>query len=81
MHLIDRSMDEDDAEILESVLTDMYVDAESVPPVVLIAEEESATALTREYLVELRGHPVEIAAPSAASDAARSNWRATTPCR
>ena len=63
VHLIDRSMDEDDAEILESVLTDMYVDAESVPPVVLIPEEESATALTREYLVELRGHPVEIAAP------------------
>jgi excinuclease ABC subunit C len=41
----------------------MYVDADSVPPVVLIAEDESATALTREYLVELRGRPVEIAAP------------------
>jgi excinuclease ABC subunit C len=63
VHLIDRSMDEEDAEILESVLTDMYVDAESVPPVVLVAEEESATALTREYLVELRGRPVEVAAP------------------
>ncbi len=63
VHLIDRSMDESDAEILESVLTDMYADAESVPPVVLVAEEESATALTREYLVEMRGRPVEIAAP------------------
>jgi excinuclease ABC subunit C len=63
VHLIDRSMDEDDAEILESVLTDLYVDAESVPPVVLVAEDEAATALTREYLVELRGRPVEVAAP------------------
>ena len=56
-------MDEDDAEILESVLTDMYVDADSVPPVVLVAEDEATTALTREYLVELRGRQVEIAAP------------------
>jgi len=31
VHLIDRSMDESDAEILESVLTDMYLDAASVP--------------------------------------------------
>ncbi len=63
VHLIDRSMDESDAEILESVLTDMYLDAASVPPVVLVAEDASVTPLMLEYLVELRGRPVEIAAP------------------
>jgi len=56
-------MDESDAEILESVLTDMYLDAASVPPVVLVAEDASVTPLMLEYLVELRGRPVEIAAP------------------
>ncbi len=63
VHLIDRSMDEDDAEILESVLTDMYVDTDSVPPVVLVADDESATSLMRAYLAELRARPVEVAAP------------------
>ncbi|HUZ42109.1 MAG TPA: excinuclease ABC subunit UvrC [Acidimicrobiales bacterium] len=63
VHLIDRSMDESDAEILESVLTDIYTDAESVPPVVLVAADESATPLMREYLVGLRGRPVEVSAP------------------
>jgi excinuclease ABC subunit C len=63
VHLIDRSMDEDDAEILESVLTDMYDVADSVPPVVLVPSEEAATSLMREYLVELRGRPVEVSAP------------------
>ena len=42
VHLIDRSMDESDAEILESVLTDLYHDGSSVPPVVLVADESSA---------------------------------------
>jgi excinuclease ABC subunit C len=63
VHLIDRSMDESDAEILESVLTDLYVDAESVPPVVLVADETSATPLMLEYLTEMRARPVEVAAP------------------
>jgi excinuclease ABC subunit C len=63
VHLIDRSMDEEDAEILETLLPDMYVDAESVPPVVLVADKASATPLMSEYLVGLRGRPVEVAAP------------------
>jgi excinuclease ABC subunit C len=63
VHLIDRSMDESDAEILESVLTDLYVDAESVPPVVLVADEASSTPLMLAYLTETRQKPVEVAAP------------------
>jgi len=63
VHLIDRSMDEDDAEILESVLTDMYDVADSVPSVVLVPTDEAATPLMREYLVELRGRPVDVTAP------------------
>ena len=34
-----------------------------MPPVVLVADETSATPLMREYLAELRGRPVEVAAP------------------
>jgi len=63
VHLIDRSMDEGDAEILEGVLTDLYADADAVPPVVLVADETSATPLMKKYLIGLRGRPVEVAAP------------------
>jgi len=63
VHLIDRSMDENDAEILESVLTDLFPDAESVPPTVLVGTEEASTPLMVEYLSELRGKPVEVAVP------------------
>ncbi len=63
VHLIDRSMDEDDAEILESVLTDIYDAPDTVPPVVLVPSEDATTPLMREYLVELRGRPVEVSAP------------------
>jgi excinuclease ABC subunit C len=63
VHLIDRSMDEDDAEILEGVLTDLYPDASSVPPVVVVGESASATELSRAYLRELRTKPVSVVAP------------------
>ena len=63
VQLIDRSMDEDDAEILESVLTDLYPDAASVPPTVLVGSDEASTPLMVEYLSALRGKPVEVAVP------------------
>ena len=63
VHLIDRSMDESDAEILESVLPDLFSDAESVPPVVVVASEDSATTLMRDFLSALRSRPVEVVAP------------------
>jgi len=63
VQLIDRSMDESDAEILESVLTDLYPDAEAVPPTVLVGSDEASTPLMVEYLSELRGRPVEVAVP------------------
>jgi excinuclease ABC subunit C len=63
VHLIDRSMDEDDAQIIEGVLTDLYDDADSVPPVVVVAKPSSATPLVSQYLSELRGRNVEIMAP------------------
>ncbi len=63
VHLIDRSMDESDGEILEAVLTDMFPDADAVPPVVLVASTSSSTALMGEYLSGLRGRRVEVVAP------------------
>ena len=63
VHLIDRSMDESDAEILEGVLPDLFGDAQSLPPVIVVADEESTTPLVRDYLSALRGKPVEVVAP------------------
>jgi excinuclease ABC subunit C len=63
VQLIDRSMDESEAEILESVLPELYRESDQVPPVVVVANEASATALMRDYLVNLRTKPVEVAAP------------------
>jgi excinuclease ABC subunit C len=63
IHLIDRSMDEDDAEILETVLPDLYGQSDEVPPVVVVADEASATDLMREYLATLREKSVDVVAP------------------
>ena len=60
VHLVDRSLDEDDEEILENVLTELYVDAESVPGVVVVQSDELATPLVAEYLSSVRGRPVEV---------------------
>ncbi len=63
VHLIDRSMDEGDVEILESVLPDLYGDSESVPPAVIVANPAMTSELVRAYLGELRARPVSVVAP------------------
>ena len=63
VHLVDRSMDENHGEILESILPDMFDDASSVPPVVLVADSSALTALIGEFLSTLRGRPVEVVVP------------------
>jgi excinuclease ABC subunit C len=60
VHLVDRSMDEDDEEILENVMTDLYFDAESVPSAVVVQTKELATPLVTAYLTSVRGRPVEV---------------------
>jgi excinuclease ABC subunit C len=60
VHLVDRSMDEDDEEILENVMTDLYFDGESVPGVVVVQREELATPLVTAYLSSVRGRPVDV---------------------
>ena len=62
VHLIDRSMDEGDAEIFEGVLTDLYDEAASVPPCVVVSDVAMATPLARAFLAERRGRPVEVVA-------------------
>jgi excinuclease ABC subunit C len=62
VHLVDRSMDEDDSEILENAMTDMYLDAESIPATVVVERADLATSLAREYLSEMREKPVEVVA-------------------
>jgi excinuclease ABC subunit C len=63
IQLIDRSMDESDAEILESVLPDLYGSPEDVAPIVVVASDDSASDLMRAYLSTLRAKPVDVVAP------------------
>jgi excinuclease ABC subunit C len=63
IQLIDRSMDESDAEILESVLPDLYGSPEDVAPIVVVASDDSASDLMRAYLNTLRAKPVDVVAP------------------
>ncbi len=60
VHLIDRSMDEDDAQLFEGVLPDLYDDAQNVPPVVIVGSERAASSLASAYLSELRGKEVHV---------------------
>ncbi|MGB7104056.1 MAG: excinuclease ABC subunit UvrC [Acidimicrobiales bacterium] len=60
VHLVDRSMDEDDREILENALTDLYLEAESVPGVIVLERAALASPLVGQYLSEVRGKPVEV---------------------
>ncbi|HEV3268944.1 MAG TPA: excinuclease ABC subunit UvrC [Acidimicrobiales bacterium] len=62
VHLVDRSMDEDDREILENAMTDMYLDADGVPGVVVVERAALATSLITQYLSDVRGKPVEVVA-------------------
>jgi len=77
VHLIDRSMDEDDTQIIEGVLPDLYDDPTDVPAVVVVASAKSASSLTGAYLSGLRGRGVEVVAPSVEGDVACSNSRPT----
>jgi excinuclease ABC subunit C len=60
VHLVDRSLEEDDREILENALTDLYLDAESVPPVIVLESAAFSSPLVTQYLSEVRGRPVEV---------------------
>ncbi len=63
VHLIDRSMDEDTAEIIEGLLPDLYREAADVPPVIVVGDESFVTPLSRLYVRELRERNVEVVAP------------------
>ncbi len=62
VHLVDRSMDEDDREILENAMTDMYLDADGVPGAVVVERASLATPLITQYLSDVRGKAVEVVA-------------------
>jgi hypothetical protein len=63
-------MDESDAEILESVLPDLFRTADEVPPVVVVANDESATDLMRDYLSGIcAGNRSRSSRPNADGDA------------
>jgi excinuclease ABC subunit C len=63
VHLIDRSMDEDDAEIFEAALPELYDDPSLVPPVIVTNEGSATSTFAESFLVQRRGRPVEVVAP------------------
>ena len=64
VHLIDLSMGESVADIIEALLPDMYLDASTVPKEVLVADVEAKSSLIGEYLSSLRGSTVKVSMPS-----------------
>ncbi|HEY5304548.1 MAG TPA: excinuclease ABC subunit UvrC [Acidimicrobiales bacterium] len=63
VHLIDRSMDENEAEIFEAALPDLYDDPGLVPPVVVANEMIAASEFAERFLRERRGRDVTVVAP------------------
>jgi excinuclease ABC subunit C len=63
VHLIDRSMDEDDAEIFEAVLPDLYDDPSLIPPIIVISPGGATSTVAGSFLRERRGRPVDVVAP------------------
>ncbi|HET8991246.1 MAG TPA: excinuclease ABC subunit UvrC [Acidimicrobiales bacterium] len=62
-HLIDRTIDDDDDELFEDVLADLYPEAEPVPAVVVVERARWASPLAAAFLSARRGRPVEVVAP------------------
>jgi excinuclease ABC subunit C len=62
VHLVDRSMDEDDREILENAMTEMYLDADAIPDAVVVEHTALVTPLVTQYLSDVRGRAVEVVA-------------------
>ena len=63
VHLIDRSLDEDDAEIFEAALPELYDDAELIAPVIVTNASCAASVLAPEFLSQRRTRAVEIVTP------------------
>ena len=63
VHLIDKSLDESESEILESVFPELFPDKDSVPDGVVVSNEEAITQVLGEYLSDMRGKNVELVAP------------------
>ncbi len=59
--LVDRSMDESDAEILERAAPELYPEAESIPATLVV--EAPLSSLTMDYLAATRERPVDVVVP------------------
>ena len=64
VHLVDRSMDEDDREIFENAVTDLYVESDAVPSTVVVTDLAWATPVVTEYLKSVRGRTVSVVGAS-----------------
>lgn len=61
--LLDLSMDESPAQIIESVLSELYDEADQVPAEVLLSDIDDSNDLIRKYLEGVRGKRVRVASP------------------
>ena len=63
VHLIDRSMDEGEDEIVEAALPELYDDPSVIPPVLIASTDVAGSEVTVAFLTERRGRPVQVLAP------------------
>ena len=64
VHYVDRSMDEDEAQIVEAVLSDLYPEAADIPPVVVVSDSTGRSSWIGATLRQRRGRKVDVVSPS-----------------
>ena len=64
VHYVDRSMDEDEAQIVEAVLSDLYPEAVDIPPVVVVSDSTGRSSWIGATLRQRRVRKVDVVSPS-----------------
>jgi excinuclease ABC subunit C len=62
VHFLDRSLDENTTEILEAVITEVYLDGSDVPAIVAVPKSTNVE-LVQQFLSMKRGSPVQVVIP------------------
>ncbi len=63
VHHIDRSLDESESEIFETVLPELYEDPALIPPVVVTSADVASSLVAATFLTSRRGKPVDVVVP------------------
>jgi excinuclease ABC subunit C len=64
VHYVDRSMDEDEAQILEAVVSELFRDSADIPALVVVSAEAARSDWVADTLSQRRGRRVTVFAPA-----------------